>query len=133
MKTWQGVAIAVMLPSIFALVYLVNAPITKSVSLLDKATNTDKMLANYEWFYEASNNYTARVSQIRAQATMLDKETDKVEKHQLRIELSAIQQTCRDLVAKYEANSGKLHVGYLKSKSLPESLNARQCETERVQ
>jgi len=124
MKTWQIVAIVVLLPTLALGVNILNKP----AQLVSKATNTTKMLQNYEWFYEASNNFKARASQVTSTKNAIASEEDKAEKSRLRIDLSAIQQSCRELAAKYEAQSGKIHVGYLKSNSLPESLNAKECE-----
>lgn len=124
MKTWQIVTIIVFVPTILVGVSLLNKP----AALVSKATDTTKMLQNYEWFYEASNNFKSRVAQVSSSKKALASEEDKSEKARLRVDLGAAQQSCRDLSAKYEAQSGKIHVGYLKSKSLPESLNAKECE-----
>jgi hypothetical protein len=128
MKTWQIVALGVLAPTIAAGIWLVNAPATKAVALVDKATDTTKMLANYEWFHEASTNFNARVNQIKSHKTLIANETDKAELSRLRMEAAAVQQTCRDLVAKYAAKTNQVHVGYLKGKSLPEALDAGSCE-----
>lgn len=128
MKTWQGVALFVMTPTIAAAIWLVNAPATKAISLVDKATNTDKMLANYEWFQESATAFDARVRQIRAHEKLIVAETDRAEMARLRIELSAMQQTCRDLAARYSAKTNEIHVGYLKGRNLPEHLSSEQCE-----
>lgn len=119
---------AIFLPTILAAVWLVNAPATKAVSLVDKATNTDKMLANYEWFQESATAFDARVAQIEAHKSLIAKETDPDELRRLRIELSGMQQVCRDLAAKYSGKTNEIHVGFLKGRNLPETLNARSCE-----
>lgn len=124
MKTWQVVTAIVLAPTLFVGIGLLNKP----AALVSKATDTTKMLQNYEWFYEASNNFVARSAQVATFKTMLLEETDKGEKARLRVDLAGVQQSCRELAAKYEAQTGKIHVGYLKSKSLPESLNAKECE-----
>lgn len=124
MKTWQVAAIVLLAPTLFIGVGLLNKP----AALVDKATDTTKMLANYEWFYEASNNFNTRTAQIVVAKKALAEETDKAEKSRLRVDLATVQQSCRELAAKYEAQSGKIHVGYLKGKYLPESLNAKECE-----
>ena len=124
MKTWHVVALVVFLPTLMVGVNILNKP----AALVSKATDTTKMLQNYEWFYEAANNFNARSKQVVQYKTMLAEETDKAEKSRLRVDLAAVQQSCRELAAKYEAQSGKIHVGYLKSNSLPESLNTKECE-----
>ncbi|MGZ8887942.1 MAG: hypothetical protein ACXW1D_00120 [Halobacteriota archaeon] len=124
MKPWHIIAAIILAPTLVVGVGLLNKP----VALVSKATDTTKMLQNYEWFYEASNNFNTRKAQVASLKTVLLEEEDKAEKSRLRIDLQGVQQSCRELAAKYEAQSGKLHVGYLKSNSLPESLNAKECE-----
>lgn len=127
MKTWQivaTVAAVVLAPTAIIGINILSKP----AALVSKATDTTKMLQNYEWFYEASNNFKARSAQVVTFKGLMLAETDKAERSRLRIDLAAMQQSCRELAAKYEAQSGKIHVGYLKSKSLPESLNAKECE-----
>lgn len=124
MKPWQIGALVVFAPTLAIGVASLNKP----AELVNKATDTTQMLANYEWFYEAANNFTARAAQVRSFKSLLTSETDHAEQSRLRVDLSAVQQSCRELAAKYEAQSGKIHVGYLKSKDLPEILNAKECE-----
>ena len=124
MKPWQIVVALALFPTAIISCNLLNKP----AALVAKATDTTKMLQNYEWFYEAANQYSARVGQIKSFKDILEQETDKAERARLRVDLAGMQQSCRDLAAKYEAQSGKIHVGYLKSNSLPESLNAKECE-----
>lgn len=118
------VAGLVLAPTLAVGLSLLNKP----AALVAKATDTTKMLQNYEWFYEAANNYDARVAQAHTFKGMLATETDPGEKQRLRVDLAAIQQSCRELAARYAAQSGKVHVGYLKSNSLPEVLNPKDCE-----
>lgn len=124
MKTWQIVALVILTPTALIGINILSKP----AALVSKATDTTKMLQNYEWFYEASNNFKARVAQVATFKGLMTDETEKFERSRLRVDLAAVQQSCRELAAKYEAQSGKIHVGYLKSKSLPESLNAKECE-----
>lgn len=118
------VAGLVLAPTLAVGISLLNKP----AALVAKATNTTQMLQNYEWFYEAANNYDARVSQVRSFKQLLAEESDAAEKQRLRVDLAAIRQSCRELAARYAAQSGKVHVGYLKSNALPEVLNLEDCE-----
>lgn len=129
MKLWHIGAIVALAPTLFVACNMLNKP----AALVNKATNTDKMLANYEWFHEAANAYTARVNQIRAHKALMAEikdapVTDQGELARIRIELGAMQMTCREIVSKYEAKTGQVHVGYLKGTSLPESLDPKACE-----
>lgn len=124
----KGIALVVLgiilAPTLLVVISLLNKP----AALVSKATDTTRMLQNYEWFYEAANNFTTRTAQVRTIREILAQETDPGEKQRLRVDLGAVQQSCRELAAKYEAQSGKLHVGYLKSRDLPETLNQKDCE-----
>lgn len=124
MKLWHLAAIFALTPTIIVGCNLLNKP----AALVNKATDTTKMLANYEWFHEAANAYNARVAQIRSHKALIAGETDRSEVSRLNIELAAMKQSCRDLSARYEAKSGQVHVGYLKGSSLPESLDPKACE-----
>ena len=129
MKLWQLGAIIALAPTLFVACNLLNKP----AALVSKATDTNKMLANYEWFHEAANAYTARTAQIKSHKELISAElarpnTDRGEVSRLNIELAAMKMSCRELVGKYEAKSGEVHVGYLRGSSLPESLDPKACE-----
>lgn len=129
MKLWHLAAIFALTPTIIVGCNLLNKP----AALVNKATNTDKMLANYEWFYEANGAYKARTAQIAAHKALIDAEkaapeSDRGELARLNMELAAMQMACREIVGKYSAKSGMVHVGYLKGNSLPESLDESKCK-----
>lgn len=129
MKLWHVAAALILTPTLIVGCNLINKP----AALVNKATDTNKMLANYEWFHEAANAYNARVGQIKSHKALIAEqkaapETDRGEVARLSIELGAMKMACRELVSKYEAKSGQVHVGYLKGSSLPESLDPKACE-----
>lgn len=128
MTNWKLAGLALIAPLAFAGYLTFSSVFMKPAALLDKATNTTQMLANYEWFYEAANTYKARVAQIAGHKELVAAETDKGELSRLRVDMSTMKMSCRELAAKYNAQSEKIHVGYLKSKSLPDSLDIKGCE-----
>ena len=98
--------------------------------VINKTFQTDNVIHNYEWFHDVVTQQAARVNQIQQFKSFLETEEDKEEKQRLRMEMAAQQMSCRDLVAKYNANSQKTNVGIFRGWSLPENLNPSTCEQE---
>lgn len=95
--------------------------------VIQKTLETDNIIQSYEWFYDVNAGYNARLSQVNQFKSLFESETDPAEKSRLRIDMAAIQQTCRDLTEKYNANSEKMNKSIFKGWSLPESLNQQTC------
>jgi len=95
--------------------------------VLNKTLETNNIIQTYEWFYDVSASYTSRLNQVNQYKTMLSTESDKGEKYRIRTELAAMQQTCRDLAAKYNANSEKMNKSVFKGWELPSSLSINEC------
>jgi len=100
----------------------------KAATVVDKVTDPDKMIHDYEWFHTAYTNVGARQAQIASTKVGLRDEADPAEKSRLRIDLGGQQQSCRELIADYNANAAKVTFGSFKGWSLPESINPNQCE-----
>lgn len=98
------------------------------MQVMKKTFNADKMIHDYEWFHDVEKAHGARVAQIKQFKSFLSNEEDAQEKRNLRMEMAAQQQSCRRLVAKYNANSLKMNVGIFKGWSLPDKLNPLTCE-----
>ena len=94
--------------------------------VVSKTLDTNNIINNYEWYHDAHAQYTARLGQIRSH-TELWKSADGAERNNLRIELSAMQQSCRELATAYNANSQKINRSIFKGTSLPETLEIEQC------
>jgi len=103
---------------------IANAP----AKIISKTLETDNIIHNYEWFYDVNASYEARFEQVKQFKTFFNEETDKSERSRLRIEMSAMQQTCRELAKKYNANSEKMNRSIFKGWSLPEALSSSACE-----
>jgi hypothetical protein len=93
-----------------------------------RLASAENVIHNYEWFFDAKGAVDARVAQIKAHREILAAETDDKELRQLRIDLAGMQQSCRDLVARYNANASKATRSVFQSHNLPEYLNAEVCE-----
>lgn len=110
------------------LLFLASCLVDKAATVVDKVTDPDKMIHDYEWFHSAYTNITARTAQIASTKQMMAGETDKAETSRLRIDLAGQQQSCRELVADYNGNAAKITFGSFKGWSLPDNINPTLCE-----
>lgn len=107
---------------------LIMAPAASAVGVVEKTMNSDNVIRNYEWFYDASGAINARRAQINAHRNLATAETDKSERQRLMVELTGQQQSCRDLVASYNANASKVNRSIFKTDSTPASFPVTYCE-----
>lgn len=126
---WTAIIMAVLL-----LIKIILVPfgigffaLNTAKELTQKTFNSDNILQNYEWFYDYNAQYQARTAQLKTYSSYLKNETDKQERNQLRTEVNAMQQSCRNLVTKYNANSQKLNRKLFKSNNLPNRLSLNKC------
>jgi hypothetical protein len=96
--------------------------------VISKTLDTDNVIQSYEWFYDVDAAYKARLSQVNQYKSFMSGEEDKSERYRIRIELAAMQQTCRDLATKYNANSEKMNKSIFKGWELPDTLQIRNCD-----
>lgn len=96
--------------------------------VINKTLETNNIVHSYEWFYDVNAGYNAKIGQISQYKSFYSDETDSAEKSRLRIDMAAIQQTCRSLTERYNANSQKMNKSIFKGWSLPETLNQNSCE-----
>tara|TARA_R110002074_G_scaffold224186_1_gene395434 strand:+ start:583 stop:897 length:315 start_codon:yes stop_codon:yes gene_type:complete len=102
--------------------------ILSSCTVADRVLDPDNIIHDYEWFHQAHESIEARQGQIAQHASFLAEETDASEKTRLRIELSGMQQSCRLLVAEYNANANQVTTSIFKGATLPEQINLNVCE-----
>lgn len=96
--------------------------------VVGKTLETDNIIASYEWFYDTSAQFDARLGQIRSHTSLVKAEDNPAERSRLNIELAAMRQSCRDMAAKYNANSEKANKALFKSRGLPPTLQLSDCE-----
>jgi hypothetical protein len=108
----------------FAAMFVLSQP----GRVVSKTLNADKMIANYEFFHDANNQVKARVAQIAAHKDIATTNTDTQEANRLRVEVASMQQSCRDLVAKYNANAGKANRNLFMGRDVPENLKLDMCK-----
>lgn len=95
--------------------------------VVSKTLETGNVIASYERFRDLNAVFTARVAQVRQEKTFLEAETDPVERRRLRVEMAAVQQSCRDIAARYAADASKMNRAIFRADA-PESLNPTLCE-----
>lgn len=122
-----------------ALAFMIAAPVACSAyssftsvtsapgRVVGRTLQTDNIIQNYEGFYNRNANYGVRLAQVAEYRDYLKNETDADEKQRLRIELSAMRLSCRELAAGYNADSAKQNRALFKSKGLPPVLSEEDC------
>lgn len=108
----------------------ISAVATAPGRVISKTLDTNNIINNYEWFHDANAAYQARLNQIREFKGYLDKEADASERARLRMEMSAQQQSCRELATRYNANSIKTNRSIFKGREAPEELDPQLCEVK---
>ncbi len=106
---------------------LFSTVVTAPGKVITKTLETNNIIQSYEWFYDVDAAYKARHNQVVQYKSFLISETDKDEKYRVRTELAAMQQTCRDLATKYNANSEKMNKSIFKGWELPKALSYQNC------
>lgn len=107
---------------------LVFSLLSQPARVISKTFDADNIINNYEWYHDANNQVIARVAQIKGHKGIIADNTDNGEKARLRIELSAIQQSCRDLAGRYNSNATKVNRSIFMGKTAPASLDPSICE-----
>lgn len=96
--------------------------------VVQKTLQTDNIISNYEGFFNRKAQYDARLNQAQGHTLLLATEQDPAEKTRLRIELSAMKQSCRDLATQYNADAAKLNRKLFRDSQLPANLSETACE-----
>jgi hypothetical protein len=107
---------------------LAIAMLTAPMNVARETLRTDNIINNYEWFHDASQQFTARTRQVAERQTWLAGEGEAGEKNRLRIELGAISQSCRELAARYNANAMKSNRSLFMGRNVPTNLDAGLCQ-----
>lgn len=96
--------------------------------IASRTFNADNIINNYEWFHDTNNAFLARRGQIVTHKTIITGATTDAEKSRLTIELAAMQQSCRELVGKYNANATKSNRSIFMGTTTPANLDMKDCE-----
>lgn len=101
---------------------------TLPADVASKTLTPDNAIYNYEWFYDFYAAYQAKLGQIKTHKQIVAETTDRKELARLRIELAAMQQMCREIVTKYDANATKTNRSIFMGREAPQSLEVSTCE-----
>lgn len=96
--------------------------------VVQQTMQTDNIINNYEWFHQAHANYQSRLRQIVGHRHFYNAETNAAEKARLRMELSAMQQSCRELANTYNARATMTNRSIFMGREAPAELNPAACE-----
>jgi hypothetical protein len=103
--------------------------LSQPARIVSKTFDADNVITSYEYYRDAYGNFQARTAQVtQFKKLMATADVDQQEKNRLRIEVAAIQQSCRDLAQKYNANANKVNKSIFMGTSVPANLNAGECE-----
>lgn len=126
---WKMVWLGVTIIAAFTILWIVGSFLgmvgsvaTAPARVVSRTLQTDNILQNYELFFDLNGQFNARTAQIESQKHVLAEETDPDEKRRLRMELGAMQQSCRDIANQYNMNSQKQNRDLFKARNLPETL-----------
>jgi hypothetical protein len=100
--------------------------ITAPSRVISKTLGTDNIIYNYEWFHDTFAAYSAKMGQIDTHRTLVAG-ADAKEASRLRIELAAMQQTCRELATRYNANATKTNRSIFMGREAPPYLDMASC------
>lgn len=102
--------------------------VTAPGRVIQKTLETNNIIQKYEWFHDANGVIEARVRQIATHAALLDAESNEGEKRRLRLEVSAMKQSCRALVQQYNANATKTNQSIFMGREAPSGFDPNYCE-----
>jgi hypothetical protein len=122
------IALLLLLPVSCSLYSTYSATVSAPGRVITKTLETNNIVYNYEYFYDVNASDQSRAGQIKQYKVFADEESDPVEKVRLRTEQGAMQQSCRELVAEYNANSAKANRSIFKGGNLPTQLEPQTCE-----
>lgn len=100
--------------------------VTLPMGIIGKVATPDNVLTNYSRFHDLHGVHKMRIAQIKDYRTITP--LDAADASRIRIEIAAMQQTCREAATRYNADAAKVHVGIFKGQSLPETLSVAACD-----
>lgn len=117
------------LPIVAGIYSTFSSVATAPSRVINKTLETDNIIQSYEWFHDANAQFKARVAQVQQfKGFNADPANDAGERSRIRMEMAAIQQSCRDLANKYNANATKTNKAIFMGRDAPESLSPGACE-----
>lgn len=98
-----------------------------ATDLYDQTFDGRNIIHNYEWFYDAHAQIQAKERAIKSHQQLVAS-AEGSEKTRLQMELTGMQNVCRELVQEYNSNSKKVNRNIFKSNQTPRSISMEKCE-----
>lgn len=109
-----------------------SSVLTAPGRVIQRTLDTDNIITSYEWYYDTWKQFDARVGQINSHLTAMKAAKtdggDNATIDRYRVEAEGMKQSCRDMAAKYNANSAKINKVIFKGRDAPATLNPGECE-----
>lgn len=121
-------ALVILTPVACSIINTTASVTTAPGRVVQETFKTDNILSTYEGFFNQKASYDSRVAQIKSQSEILAAETDAAELRRLRMELSAMKQSCRELANQYNADASKNNDSLFQDNDLPSTLDVQPCE-----
>lgn len=120
-----AVGLAILIPVLIFLVSIILFP----VHVAQRALDPGSAILKYEFFHDANNAILSRRAQIASHKQLITIMISVPEEaNRLRIELAGMQQSCRDLVSKYNANAQKVNHTIFRGTTTPSNISINSCE-----
>lgn len=129
MFKWGAIAIAlcVALFMLGRVLGLFGTVANTATGVISRTLDPDNVIATYEGFHDRWKAFGARKEQIRSYQVVIDSSTGASKTTAL-VEQQAMMQSCRDIAARYNADSAKINRNIFKGKSAPAELNSGECK-----
>ena len=130
-KVKIGLAVAGLLigvPVAISAIGSFNSVATAPGRVVQETMKTSNIIDTYEGFFVRKGQYDTRLGQIADHKKLVEANTDPAEAARLRVELSAIRQSCRDLAVIYNANASMANKELFRSDELPAELSEAACD-----
>lgn len=129
---WKiGVAAAALLIAVPLGYSVINTATTVATApgrVVTKTMQTDNIISTYEGFFAHKAAYDGRLGQIKTHTKLIEANADPAEASRLRIELAAMQQSCREMAIKYNADAAMMNKSLFRDGKLPSTLSELECD-----
>lgn len=133
MTTWKAIRWGVTILFVLAVLGvaarglgLIGTVTGAATGVINRTLDPDNILATYEGFYDRWQAYVARLAQVKSYAVIVDSSTG-ASKTQAMVEREAMRQSCRELAARYNADSLKANRDIFKGREAPATLDEVAC------
>ena len=114
-----------------ALGVIVQIPQIGACGVARRTFDADNIIFNYEQFHDVAEQHKAQLAHIDTHRGLIETamaEQDRDELRRLRMELAALESSCRTLASEYNADSQKINRTLFKSNNLPHKLDLIACK-----